>query len=143
MGGAGERSETAWGTPPHKIGTKIPVDKKTAKEYFGGRLTMQEIIDFTQRKEENMNTIQDVLNEREHTHGNFSVTARLSQGIKQIFHGHPTWTRLSHVQSEALDNIASKIARILAGNEYTIDHWKDIQGYAELAIKEIKESGVK
>ena len=42
------------------------------------------------------------------------------------------WPRLDHVQAEALEQIATKIGRLLSGDSKHADHWKDIQGYAKL-----------
>ena len=39
------------------------------------------------------------------------------------------------VHREALDMIASKIARILSGDATHVDHWVDIGGYAELGAR--------
>jgi hypothetical protein len=51
--------------------------------------------------------------------------------------GGKNWNELDDIQREALQMIASKIARILSGNHAEIDHWKDIAGYANLAVREI------
>lgn len=117
-----------------------PSDRKTAGEYFGKQLTLLEMIVFNKppQGEQKMNTIKDMLNEREQTHGNFAYTAMSSQDIKQALHGSINWESLTDIQKEALDNIASKMARIVAGNPCTVDHWKDIQGYAELAIRSME-----
>ena len=42
------------------------------------------------------------------------------------------WEALTEVQHEALEHIATKIARILSGDPNHADHWNDIQGYARL-----------
>lgn len=71
-----------------------------------------------------------ILNEREETHGNFSITAQYAQGFKDIIKEREG--KLSPLQKEALDMISSKMARILCGNVNEPDHWRDIAGYAEL-----------
>lgn len=75
----------------------------------------------------------DLLDERERTHGDFDHVASLSQEFRLIMRDMPGWTSLRPRQAESLDMIASKIARILAGDPSHLDHWRDIEGYARLA----------
>lgn len=83
--------------------------------------------------------IQETLNDRQVTHGEFSTHALIAQSIKcQMFNANG-YGRLSAIQREALDMIAHKIARILNGNPDVHDHWHDICGYATLVAKEIVE----
>jgi hypothetical protein len=49
----------------------------------------------------------------------------------------PGWSRLDHSQAEALDMIAHKIGRILAGDPNHADHWDDIAGYARLVARRV------
>lgn len=79
-----------------------------------------------------------LLVEREKTHGSFEKTASISQELKAIFHRHGVARGLEHpfsVQVEALDMIAVKLARILSGNPHVKDHWDDIAGYAKLGAE--------
>lgn len=74
-----------------------------------------------------------LLVEREKTHGSFEKTAAIAQAIKTVYESYGYHTKLPKSgQAEALDMIASKIARILAGNPDEKDHWDDIAGYAKL-----------
>ncbi len=74
-----------------------------------------------------------IIEEREKTHGPYSKVSPLAQQLKELFRRQlPGWSNLSMEGRESLDNIASKIGRILAGNGEEIDHWKDIAGYAQL-----------
>ncbi len=82
---------------------------------------------------------QDILEERQETHGDFAEVAEISQELKDYFRQKASWYDLTYVQREALDNIAQKTARIFSGNPNFADHWVDIQGYAKLAEKEIRE----
>lgn len=75
-----------------------------------------------------------ILDEREKTHGDFSETAEIAQELKYIIH-LTNGVILSQAQMEALEMICTKIARILSGNPYEPDHWKDIAGYAELGAE--------
>jgi hypothetical protein len=71
----------------------------------------------------------NVLEERAKTHGHFCDVARSAQVIKSEINKAD---HLDITQIEALDMIATKIARILHGNPNEPDHWLDIEGYARL-----------
>lgn len=79
-----------------------------------------------------------LLVEREKTHGDFKVTSSISQQIKAAFDQYDD--ALVEVQREALDMIAVKIARILAGDPNYKEHWLDIAGYAELGLEACRSS---
>lgn len=81
-------------------------------------------------------TIQDTLDERQKTHGDYSLHAECTQTLKHVIrmlldeHDRPP-LKMEH--QEALDMILHKIGRIVAGDPNFEDHWHDIAGYAELA----------
>jgi hypothetical protein len=81
-----------------------------------------------------------ILNERANTYGSFETVAGTAQDIKSLIHtaliGNPTV--LDADQVEALDMIATKIARILNGNPDHVDSWIDIAGYATLVADRLK-----
>jgi glucosamine 6-phosphate synthetase-like amidotransferase/phosphosugar isomerase protein len=83
----------------------------------------------------------EILNERDATHGPYEKTARYSQGLKKVINvaieEEPCY--LTAIQKETLDMLCCKIARILSGNNNEVDHWKDIAGYADLAAAELEE----
>lgn len=81
----------------------------------------------------------EVLNEREATHGDFAVTAKVAQRLKGVIccQDRSMGNKLSPIQAEALDQICTKIARILSGDPNEPDHWRDIQGYAGLALERL------
>lgn len=72
-----------------------------------------------------------LLADRETTHGAFSITALIAQQLKYTYRKN-TRSQPNSAQYEALDMIATKIARILSGDPNTRDHWADIAGYAKL-----------
>jgi hypothetical protein len=75
----------------------------------------------------------DILAEREKTHGQFMITATVSQDLKRTLrHASAKWETLSNEQKEALDGICVKLARIVCGDPDETDHWIDIMGYAKL-----------
>ena len=79
----------------------------------------------------------DILAERQKTHGDFYDVAMMAQELKDAMRRGKTWGSLDDTEREALQMIASKIGRILAGNHDEVDHWRDIAGYAELAVREL------
>lgn len=82
----------------------------------------------------------NLLQERGTTHGKFEDGSYFSQNIKNVIKiglMQPRTLFLSNSQREALDMIAHKIGRILAGNPNFSDHWEDIAGYATLIVKEL------
>ena len=78
----------------------------------------------------------NVLEERAKTHGHFCDVARSAQASKSEI---GKANHLDITQSEALDMIATKIARILHGNPNERDHWLDIEGYARLVRLELED----
>ena len=78
-----------------------------------------------------------VLRERAKTHGYFGDVATRAQQIKDLCRASDNWHEMSYAQQEALDAIATKLARILSGNVDEVDHWQDIAGYATLVVEEI------
>lgn len=69
---------------------------------------------------------------RQHTHGDFSVVARVIQGMKEIAYSSPNYSDMPATHREAVDMIIHKLGRVLCGNANHADHWHDIQGYAKL-----------
>lgn len=84
-------------------------------------------------------SIENILEERQKTHGSFKTHAEISQSLKRVMCNRPSWQKLSDSQREALGMIQHKIARILNGNAGHIDHWDDIAGYATLVSKELQQ----
>ena len=80
-------------------------------------------------------SIEEILKEREKTHGSFAIHSGVSQQLKVIVHYSGGWLNLNHMQREAVEMILHKIARIIAGNCNTKDHWDDIAGYSFLVSK--------
>jgi len=78
-----------------------------------------------------------ILNERATTYGSFEDVAGCAQEIKNAIRMCNN-SELDDDQIEALDMIASKIARIVNGNPNHIDSWIDIAGYATLVADRIQ-----
>lgn len=80
-------------------------------------------------------TTEALLTERGATHGRFQDNARNSQMLREAFRSSPHWHDMPDIHREALDQIAGKLSRILSGQSTHDDHWKDIAGYATLALE--------
>ena len=76
--------------------------------------------------------IDNVLADRQTTHGDYADTARTAQRLKQAIREGNNYAILTDIQRESLDMIVMKIARILSGDPGHADHWDDITGYARL-----------
>ena len=78
----------------------------------------------------------NLLNEREKTHGDYSLVAKVSQALKAALRLGP-YDELPEVHRESLDLNCMKMARIICGDHNEPDHWIDIKGYAELVLKRL------
>lgn len=76
---------------------------------------------------------EQLLEQRETIYGDFDRVANMAQQLKSIIHDGETYLSLSGAQKEALDLIATKIARAVNGSPEYLDNWTDIAGYAKLA----------
>jgi hypothetical protein len=86
-----------------------------------------------------MNTDQ-ILNEREQTHGLFREVAGYSQALKTLMRSSRNWERLDVAQAQTLEVVADKIARILCGDPSHVDHWQDGAGYFELVVRDLVQA---
>lgn len=82
-----------------------------------------------------MKTFSKVSKERESEYGNFRDNAYVAQEMKTLSRN----PKFSRVQREALDQILSKISRLVCGNPNHLDSWFDIASYATLAYKHTKK----
>ena len=85
-----------------------------------------------------MDDVDQILEERRKTHGNFQTHAEISQKLKDCMREFDSFHDLDHDQAEALEMIQHKTARILNGNPNEPDHWLDIAGYAKLVHDRLK-----
>jgi hypothetical protein len=81
-----------------------------------------------------MSDLAQTLADRKSVHGEFADHARITQTIKRVIATSPSARahKLSDIAQEALEMIAHKLGRILAGDPTHKDHWHDIAGYARL-----------
>ncbi len=80
-----------------------------------------------------------IIQTRSETHGDFTINSHVSQAIKRAVRAHGKYQDLHDYQREAIDAIAGKIGRIVAGDADFSDHWVDIAGYAELVRERLKK----
>ena len=64
---------------------------------------------------------------------NFADAAKIAQAIKDQIRTGSSWDNLSPAASEALDQIATSIARMVVGDG---EHWDAIIGFAQAAKPE-------
>ena len=84
--------------------------------------------------------VEKILDERATTYGSFINVALFAQEMKEIIRSALDEQNVSlqadHL--EALDMIASKIARIVIGDPHHVDSWIDIAGYAKLVADRLE-----
>ena len=76
--------------------------------------------------------IDDLLRDKETTHGHFDDTATIAQTLKAVMRRGKNWESLTNPSKEALELIATLAARILNGDATDPEHWNGIAGYARL-----------
>jgi hypothetical protein len=81
-------------------------------------------------------TVVDTLNERESKYGDFGELAKAIQAYKSAIRHAPSWVKMTAVQREAAEMIATKLCRVVYGDPLHFDSWHDIAGYATLAAEE-------
>jgi len=81
-----------------------------------------------------------ILNARASTYGSFINVALFAQDMKEVIRSalDEQNVTLQADHQEALDMIASKIARIITGDSHYIDSWLDIAGYATLVADRLQ-----
>jgi len=80
-------------------------------------------------------TIEQTLQEREATHGDFANVASYAQLLKDILRESKGYINMNDAQREACETWLMKTARLMAGDVEHIDHAHDIAGYATLYVR--------
>lgn len=119
----------------------LPVFKRVESGTFpaepGGFLFIErELPDSVQQPPQ---TIEDILSEREKTHGIFLSHATITQRLKEVMRHGKNWDSLDYDQKEALDMCAHKFGRILSGDPNVIDHYLDSEGYLRLVSDRLEK----
>lgn len=76
---------------------------------------------------------------RYNLNGTYEDHATLTQNLKTCARSHKGWHSLTSGMQEAVDMIFHKIARIINGDPKYKDNWVDIEGYAKLVSRELKD----
>lgn len=93
------------------------------------------------KQKKNQDQINQILSERQVTHGSYLGKAILIQDIKNVMREHGSWKSMDADMQESLDMIVTKMARILIGDPYHHDSWIDIAGYAMLVANRLQHEG--
>jgi len=85
-------------------------------------------------------SVNTLLQERALQYGTFVSLAKTAQEFKSVLYRElgSRNKRLADDQSEALDMIFHKIARIINGNADHVDSWADIAGYSTLVAERLQ-----
>tara|TARA_R110000822_G_scaffold246416_3_gene374695 strand:+ start:75 stop:362 length:288 start_codon:yes stop_codon:yes gene_type:complete len=83
--------------------------------------------------------VEKLLESRGGTYGKYTSVSQISQDLKKVMRESPNYKVMPAPFQESLDMIANKISRILNGNYYYDDSWRDISGYATLALMELED----
>ena len=80
----------------------------------------------------------NVIQDRHDTYGDYRKQAQVSQTLQAVLAKELDRKNISSYQLESLTMICVKLSRIVCGNPYHKDSWRDIAGYAELVVKELR-----
>jgi len=84
--------------------------------------------------------VDQILEDREVTHGDFEMKAMWIQEIMENISGLYSYQEMEADKKEAIHMILVKLSRIIYGNHDHADHWNDIAGYALLVADKLKDS---
>jgi hypothetical protein len=90
-----------------------------------------------------MSGTDDLLDEREETHGDYENTARIIQRFKRVMYSELMERELrgqddlSDVARETMEMMLHKFGRIISGKWDHPDHWEDLCGYPALVVRSI------
>ena len=90
-----------------------------------------------------LETIQSILEQRQLAYGSFEKNAWVATQLKTIVKLNSEYFNLSNEEKEAIDQICSKLSRIVSGNStavHRLDSWQDIIGYAALISDKIENT---
>ena len=84
--------------------------------------------------------MEEVLQARGNRYGEYKHVSDDSQQLKDIVRGRVAWKHMEPYMQESLDMICNKLARVINGDPYYDDSWRDIAGYATLVVKELEKT---
>ncbi len=89
-------------------------------------------------KKDTDKTIEEILAERQKSYGGFRNVAKTSQAFKEVLHNMPQWGNFPSALKETCEMMVHKISRAGNGDYTLLDTWHDNEGYARLAVEEVK-----
>lgn len=81
--------------------------------------------------------VRDVLTQRGKRYGEYTDVSATSQTLKGVIEAGASYDEMEFYMKESLAMIANKLARIVNGDPYYDDSWRDIAGYAQLVVDEL------
>lgn len=60
--------------------------------------------------------------------------------MKRVMHAHDRYDHLPDYMQEALEMVCHKIGRILNGDPFYVDSWRDCVGYLQLVVNELEQT---
>ena len=85
-----------------------------------------------------LSDIQELINDRGKDHGSYERVATITQLYISIFERRTDWINRSAIVRTSIWMICYKLARLAIGNILHLDSWRDIIGYATLALNHLE-----
>jgi hypothetical protein len=82
--------------------------------------------------------MKEILEQRKSSHGPWQEQFALARNLKDTLFPHGE-SRVPSEMREALEHITIKISRVITGNPFHTDHWRDIAGYATLIADDLEK----
>lgn len=84
--------------------------------------------------------IDQILEERGTTHGNYLEQSKTAQQLKSIVRLMPNWNSMMLDQRESIESMMTKVSRIGHGDVNHVDAWADLMGYPRLVYKRLVDT---
>jgi len=84
--------------------------------------------------------IEQILAERQKTHGDFSKQSATAQRLKSVLRNTPNWHKMPDGMREGLELICTKLSRMGHGSWEEADHLRDGAGYFTLIERDLSKS---
>ena len=125
-----------------KLGPRKPKHEKITRAQLATELEpgLNALFGLEFKKTVQAPSVNTLLQERALQYGTFASLAKTAQEFKSVLYRElgSRNKRLADDQSEALDMIMTKIARVINGDADHVDTWNDIAGYAKLVAERLQ-----